>query len=324
LLFRHLALIIRLLILLSRPTLPSPTMRLLAHSIGQWLGQSLALGGVLALAACDTTPRGRDAAAGQKTAEVAIRFELVGDAAPSVAMLAYRAQSSGIGTDEVLNIVDPLTAPAPEGRCAFRDVAGSARALGALGGRVELEALPGWHLELGGNRGSIAPTPRVYPDVASVVGGVVAEFGPVNLEHADGFLDDAAVLTLVDAAGDRQNLLTPARPHLVGPEGGVIPANSVLPATGDLIFGLTGSPATFLELRPFGATWALSCPISPAGQDGHDRVVVRASEVAALSSLRVPVSVEAVSRASHPVTLGGTTVRLTVEVRSSTVVELRP
>jgi hypothetical protein len=290
-------------------------MRFLAHSI--------ALAGALAAAACDTTPRGRDAAAaGQKTAEVAVRFELVGDAAPSVSMLAYRAQSSGIGTDDVLNIVDPLTAPAPEGACAFRDVAGSARALGALGGRVELEALPGWHLDLGGSRGSIAPTPRVYPDVAAVVGGVVAEVGPLDLENADGFLENDASLRLVDAAGGWVNVIAPARPRLVGPEGGALPANSILPASGDLIFGLSGNPSTFLELRPFGATWALSCPVSP--EAGRDRVVVRAAEVARLASLHVPVSVEAVSRTSHPVALGGTTVRLTMEVRSSTVVELRP
>jgi hypothetical protein len=267
----------------------------------------MAFGGALAVAACDSTPRGRDAAApGQKTAEVAVRFELVGDAPPSASMLAYRAQASGIGTDDVLNIVDPLTAPAPEGTCAFRDVAGSARALGALGGRVDLEALPGWHLELGANRGSLAPTPRVYPDVAAVVGGVVAEAGPISLENAEGFLDADATMALVDSVGNQVSFTAPARPQLVGPEGGYLPASSILPATGDLVFGLQGTQTTFLELRPYGATWALSCPVV-LSEGGRGRVIVRAPEVA-----------------SHPTTLGSTTVRLTVEVRSSSVVELRP
>jgi hypothetical protein len=303
-------------------------MRVLTHSI--------AVVALVAGAACDTTPRGRDAAAGaQRISEAAVRFEVVGDGAPSVSMLAYRASTSGLSTDDILSIVDPLTAPAPEGVCVARDVAGAARALVALGnngaGKVELEALSGLHLDLGMGIGAtgtattlaIAPSPRVFPDLASVVGGVVSEAGPVTLEAAPGSL------ALVDAAGNRAVLALPAQPRLTGPEGGALPANSAIALGGDLILGVsvsgggpqTGAPAhpAFLELRPFGATWALACPVG-----NRDRVVIPASEVTRLANLHVPVSIEAVTRETHPLNVGGTSVRLTLEVRSSSVVELRP
>ena len=289
-------------------------MRLLTHSI--------AVVALVAGAACDTTPRGRDAAAGaQRVSEAAVRFEVVGDGSPSVSMLAYRASASGISTDDVLSIVDPLTAPAPEGFCVVRDVAGAPRALGASGGKVELEALSGLHLDLALGAGNIAvtPSPRVYPDLASVVGGVVAEAGPVALEGAP------TGLALADEAGNRAALGFPAQPRLIGPEGGALPANSVLSVSGDLVLGVSGAPSppsphpAFLELRPFGATWALACPVG-----SHDRVLIPAVEVARLANLHVPVSIEAVTRETHLLNVGGSSVRLTLEVRSSSVVELRP
>jgi hypothetical protein len=298
-------------------------MRLVSHSI--------AVVALLAGAACDTTPRGRDAAAGpQRISEAAVRFEVVGDGAPSVSMLAYRASTSGLNTDDVLSIVDPLTAPAPEGVCVVREVAGAARAVVASGGKVELEALSTFHLDLGmaphgqpaddGADATIAitPSPRVYPDLASVVGGVVSEAGPVALEASP------IGLALVDGGGNRAVLALPARPSLTGPEGGALPANSTVSVGGDLILGVStlggpGAHPAFLELRPFGATWALACPVG-----ARDRVVIPAVEVIHLANLHVPVSIEAVTRETHPLNVGGTSVRLTVEVRSSSVVELRP
>jgi hypothetical protein len=287
-----------------------------------FLTHSIAVVALATAAACDTTPRGRDAAAGgQRIAEAAVRFEVVGDGAPSVSMLAYRATASGVSTDDVLSIVDPLTAPAPEGFCTVRDVAGGARALGASGGKVELEALSGLHLDMGMAAGimAVTPSPRVYPDLASVVGGVVAEAGPVTLEAAP------LALALADGMGNRAALALLAQPHLTGPDGEALPANSILSVTGDLILGvsLPADPPSlhpaFLELRPFGATWALACPVG-----AHDRVVIPAAEVTRLANLHVPVSIEAVARETHPLNVGGTSVRLTLEVRSSSVVELRP
>ncbi|HEY0706094.1 MAG TPA: hypothetical protein VGG33_04820 [Polyangia bacterium] len=322
-------------------------MRPLAHSIATAATSVAALVGV----ACDSTPRGRDASAGsQRVAEVAVRFEVAGDGAPSVSMLAYQAAVSGAGTDDILSVVDPLTAPAPEGFCSFRDVAGAARALGAAGGKVELEALPGWRLDLGDGR-ALNAAARVFPDIASVVGGVVAELGPVDLRAASrglggiGLVNDGETaglpgeslpapawpsgLALMEASGARFGLNPPRPVQLIGPQGTVLPANSTISvssagtANGELVFGLGAAesvgPPAFLELRPFGATWALACPAV-----GRDRVVIPAVEVARLTGLKVPVSVEAVSRESRGLVLGGAPVRLTVEVRASSVVELRP
>jgi hypothetical protein len=325
-------------------------MRPLAHSIAT---TAVATAAALVGAACDSTPRGRDASAGShKIAEVAVRFEVAGDAAPSVSMLAYQAAISGAGTDDILSVVDPLTAPAPEGYCSLRDVAGPARSLGAAGGRVELEALAGWRLDLGDGR-TLNASPRVFPDIASVVGGVVAELAPVGLRSAsrglglvaDGetFLGQAeaavpawpAGLALIDANGGRVGLTPPRPVPLTGPQGTLLPANSTISissagtATGDLVFGLgageANAPTAFLELRPFGATWALACPTIDRDRL-RDRVVVPAVEVARLAGLRVPISVEAVTRESRALMLtsGGAPVRLTVEVRASSVVELRP
>jgi hypothetical protein len=116
-------------------------------------------------------------------------------------------------------------------------------------------------------------------------------------------------------------------------DSGLLP--SKISATSDLTLSVAGparSPgqALFVELRPLGSTWALACPVTtqgPAGAAG-DRVVVPVSWLARLAELKVSVSVEAVARESHLAQLGassgGTAVRLTLEVRSSSVVELVP
>jgi hypothetical protein len=294
---------------------------------------------VLAGAACDTTPRGRDAAAqsGQRIAEVSVRLDAPNGGTPSASVLAFRASVTGVSPDEVLPAVDPLVVAQPtEGACVLRDVAGPARALGAQGGRVELEALEGLTVELGQSGralderleltgGSVLrPTPRVYPNLPSVVGGVWAEAGPVDLAAAP------TVVSLSDSAGGRFGV--PAMPRLgifaSGTHGETAPMPARLTATSDLHLSVAGPARTFVELRPFGATWALACPTTtaPGGLSGAtDRAVVPASWLGRLAELKVPVRVEAVARESHPaVTSGGTSVRLTLEVRSWAEIELVP
>ena len=319
-------------------------MRPLAHSI--------ATAALLVGAACDSTPRGRDASAGsQKIAEVAVRFEVAGDAAPSVSMLAYQAAISGSGTDDILSVVDPLTAPAPEGYCSRRDVAGPARALGAAGGKVELEALAGWRLDLGDGR-ALDASPRVFPDIASVVGGVVAELGPIGLRSAsrglglagdEGLPSDSAVptwtwpagLALIDAGGGRVGLNPPRPIPLIGPQGTLLPANSTISislaatATGDLVFGLVGAgeatgPAA---LRRAAAVRRHLGAVVP-GRDraaSRDYVVVPAAELGRLAGRGFRSrSKRSRARAVDSSRDGGAPVRLTLEVRASSVVELRP
>jgi hypothetical protein len=277
---------------------------------------SLLAVGFLAALGCETPTR-PDAAApsSPQIAELTVRLDAPNDGAPSVSALAYRAAMSGI--EDVRAVVDPLMAPAPavETGCLLRDVAGPARSLGVRGGSVELDALSTLTVDLGGGQPHLRLAPRPYPDLASVVGGVVSEANPVALDAAP------ATLAIVDPANRRELVAVPEVPRLLDVDAAALPASASFPGRSDLVLGVSGDRPAFVELRPFGATWALACTV------GADRrVVVPAAEIARLMnrSGQVPVSVEAVARDARWLTLGGSQVRLTLEVRSSSVVELRP
>jgi hypothetical protein len=273
---------------------------------------------LLVSAGCDFSPRpARDASTqSQRLAEVAIRLDAPSDGPPSATVLAYRAGISGVAVDDVLSVIDPLVAPAPESGCVLRDVAGAARAIGAHGGKLELEPLGGLVVDLGAGEPYLRPLPRVYPDLASAVSGVVGEAGPVDLAVAP------QTLGLTDESqGRRLAVAVPTLPRLLDADAAPLPANPILSSRGDLVLLVNGPLQTFVELRPFGATWALACAtVGPA----RDRVVVPAAELGRLADLHVPVSLEAVARESQSLVLAGAPVRLTLEVRTSSVVELRP
>jgi hypothetical protein len=301
-------------------------MRVWAHNFAS-LGILLSLG-----VGCDSTPRGRDAAAqsGQRMAEVAVHLDAANGGMPALSVLAFRASVTGVNPDDVLPAVDPLVVLPPEaGACVLRDVAGAARALGAQGGRVELDALSGLVLDLDPLRrtasGSIVrPTAHVFPNLASVVGGVVAEAGPLELSATP------EVLGLGDSGGALFRV--PAFPRMEQLDGGPLPPSPRFSATADLVLSVSRpSRITFVELRPYGATWALACPlVTQPGAGSGDRalLVVPAADLAKLAELRVPVFIEAVAReiqfAQLGASVGGAAVRLTLEVRSSSRVELVP
>ncbi len=302
----------------------------------------LALSVVFAGAGCDITPRPRDASdpPGQRIDEVAVRLEAPNGGTPSASVVAFHATVNGVSPDDVLPAVDPLVAPPPEGACAVRDVTGTARSLGlqaAQGGRVELEAL--YNLSLGfwqsGNTEDLdvngpsvlKPSPHVFPNVASVVGGVIAEAGPIDL------VDSPDLLWLGDSGA---RVPVPPLPRIENSDGSPLPAKPSFSASRDLVLSVIGPPRTFVEIRPFVATWALACPVTahPGGADRY-RVVVPAADLARLAALRVPVTIQAVARESQflsgvtsqaqpPSASGNPTVRLTLEVRSSAVVDLQP
>src|SRR6185369_15326995 len=82
---------------------------------------------------------------------------------------------------DVLGTVDPLAAAGPDQGCALRDVDATTSALGARGAAIELEEMTGIGVGLGNGEALLRPFPRLFPDVATVVGGVVAEVGPQTL-----------------------------------------------------------------------------------------------------------------------------------------------
>jgi hypothetical protein len=291
------------------------------------LAVCLSLATLTAAFGCDSTPSKRDASVGgQRVAEVAVRLDAPSGSTPSASVLAYRAGVTGVSVDDVLSVIDPLVASPPEAGCVRRDVAVAARTVGLHGGKIELEALGALALDLGAGVPNLRPLSRVYPELASAVGGVVSEAGPIDLTVSPqtlGMTDEVS--------GRRLAVAVPALPRLLDDEGVALPATMAFDPGSDLVLGVAGpartafSSGAFVELRPFGATWALSCAVSNgAGFNGDSYVVIPAAELGRLADLRVPVSLEAVVRESHGVVLGSSPVRLTLEVRTSSVIELRP
>src|SRR5512133_1167999 len=160
--------------------LPTPH-RLSSHRLA---GPLAAISVSAALFGCDAGNHGKDAspATSQRLSQISVRLDLPSGSAPSVSVLAFRAESTDVPASEVLGTVDPLVAPAPETSCELRDVAGSARALRAQGGAVNLQELGGVSLEVTAGE-TLRPAPRVYPPLADVVSGVIAEAGPFDLEQ---------------------------------------------------------------------------------------------------------------------------------------------
>jgi hypothetical protein len=271
---------------------------------------------------CDVVgSRGRDASAplSQRVAEVSVRIDAPPSGTPSVSVLAFRASVTGLLAGEVLGVVDPLVARAPEKGCEIRDVAAAARALPDQGGQVELEELTSVSLNLGAGMPPLRPTPRVYPQLAAAVGGVIGEAGPVDL----AVLPEKITVLLAGQESDGPVGLTLQQvPRLLDQAGDSLANVKHLDPTVDLALTVSGPARSFLEIRPlFGASTAIACPAGPNG-----RVVVPHAllEQVAASSGRVPVTFEAVWRDNRDALLGGQTVRLSIETRSAAVLDLRP
>ena len=271
-------------------------------------------------AGCDTATHGKDAspASSQRLAQVSVRLDYPSGGAPAVSVLAFRAEAIDMPSSEVLGAVDPLVAPAPESACELRDVAGSARALRAQGGALNLQELGGVSLQVASDA-ALRPAPRVYPPLADVVGGVIAEAGPLDL----GSVPDTFILAVPTRADDHATLelAVPAAPAISDGADSPLDTRTSMSMKGDLVLRVSGPPRTFLEIRPFGAPSAIACAATTGGW-----VVVPHDLLAKLvaSAGRAPVSFEAVWRESRLLQAGGETTRVSFEARSSAVLELRP
>jgi hypothetical protein len=269
---------------------------------------------------CDTGSHGRDAspAASQRLSQVSVRLDLPSGSAPSVSMLAFRAETSDMPPADVLAAVDPLVAPAPESSCELRDVAGSARALRAQGGAVSLQELGGVSLQITPEE-ALHPVPRVYPPLAEVVGGVIAEAGPYDLDQVPADFTLTLPVRVDETAAYR--LAVPVAPSVADSNDQPLEARTSISLKGDLVLRVSGPPRTFLEIRPFGAPSAIACAVTSGGW-----VVVPHDLLAKLvaSAGRAPVSFEAVWRESRQAPAGSEAPRVSFETRSSAVLELKP
>jgi hypothetical protein len=304
-------------------------------------------------AGCDSEQRARDASAppSLQTSEVSVRFDVAPQKAPVMSVLAFHATVAGVLQRDVLGIVDPLAAAAPERDCELRDLDLSANALVAQGGSIELQELGGIGLMLGapdltGLPGSamqtlptgglatagtiVRPFPRLFPDVATVVGGVVAEAGPLQL----GGLPDRIGLLTPASELPLEELAVPAAPRITSVNGAPLVPGAKVDGHEGLTIGVAGGDAgTIVELRPFGATVAISCAV-PQSSAGESTLTVPRALMARLTGAAnpsasapvkaLPASLDALSRARVRVAPFAATNHLSIEVRASTAVELAP
>ena len=310
---------------------------------------SASLAGVLALAACGEAPHTVDAQAAPSalSAEVSIRFD-VSPARPStVQVLAFRAATTSTASDwhpDVLGIVDPLAASAPEQGCALGDIDLATTAVMLRGGSIELQELTGIGVGLGAAGDGVPaadtllrPFPRLYPDVATIVGGVVAETGPQPL----GTLPERVTLFTADSELPVANLAVPAAPRVLALNGAAYDPNAAsgpsatgvpqIDARDGVSVTIAGGAGGRIELRPFGATIAAACAI-PATAPAEAVVTIPRTFIAGLarsmggpSGAPFAASIEVARRASlRPSLTLASGARVSVEVRSATTVELRP
>ena len=304
------------------------------------------------LAACDGSSPATDASTplASHSAQVALRIDVPSDKKlPSLTALAYRASFSGISAREVLRLVDPLadgTGTLVAGDCELRDLDKASAALAARGDGIELEELRGVVIasaDLASDKTPtfelpelLRPSPRLFPDLASSIGGVVAEGGPIGL--ADLPLRLHVTEGTVAAGGSETVLAVPSPSWLRQLNGNVPIGGSAISVSQDLrlIIGTEGKDETIVEIRPFGATVALACslPASDAAAMPNETAFVVSGEllarlvIAARGTPGAPIaaSLDVVRRADQPLSPahGQLAVQGAVEVRTSTMVELRP
>jgi hypothetical protein len=305
------------------------------------------LAGALALG-CGEAPRTVDAQAAPtaQSAEISIRFD-VSPGRPSTAqVLAFRATTTatapaaGGAADwrpDVLGIVDPLAATAPEQGCALGDIDLATTAVVLRGGSIELQELTGIGVGLGGaNEGVPAaetllrPFPRLYPDVATIVGGVVAETGPQPMTT----LPERVTLFTAESELPVANVAVPAAPRMLALNGAAFDGSAAAAPQVDARDGvavtIAGGAGGRIELRPFGATIAAACAI-PTTAPAEAVVTIPRAFIAGLarsmggpSGAPFAASIELARRTSLRPSSVAAGARVSVEVRSAATVELRP
>jgi hypothetical protein len=301
----------------------------------------LSLVGMLAAAAwgCDGTPATLDAATAPsaRMAALSLRLDAVPAKAPTLSVLGFRATFSGIAASDVLGLVDPLAGATPAHDCQLRDIDSAAAALGAAGNGIELEELSGVGVSMVDASAAIRTSPRLFPDVAPSIGGVVSEAGPLVLQAwpeqvriTNGLTNETVPLAL-----------SVPSPGQVTSINGLLPiANTTLPVAGDLNLGFKTSGSMdhavdAVEIRPFGATVALICrlPSAPAkdAADGtnplsfvvsHQLIRALVAATGAASGSPVAASLDLVRRPAGEAALADT--RVAIEARTSLLVELHP
>jgi hypothetical protein len=258
------------------------------------------------------------------SAELSVRFDVTEAKPPAVSVLGFRAATAGPDAPDVLGLVDPLSAAAPDQGCILRDGDQATSALGARGSSIDLEELSGVGVGFGPGEPLVRPFPRVFPDVAGVVGGVVAEAAPQPLV----LLPEHVSLYGADSELPLAELAVPALPHLQAANGAAPIPGMHIDASEGLSLALTGAGGALVELRPFGSTVVVSCAV-PSNASTESVVTIPRALLVHLPRARagtwgVPVSIEVARRVRARVPLSPGGARVSIEVRSAVASELRP
>jgi len=278
-------------------------------------------------AGCDGGARVPDARAQQSvySSELSVRFETgigagADKTAATVSVLGFSAVASGTDDADVLGMVDPLAADAPDQGCVLRDADVDARVLGGRGGAIDLQELAGVGVALPAPETMLHPSPRVYPDVAGVVSGVVAEAA-----RSLTSVPERVALHVSGAELPIADLAVPTLPTLLSINGAAPTAGARVDASDGLTVTLGDPAGALVELRPFGATVAISCAI-PTNASTEASLTVPRSLLVHLSpgAGALPVSIEVARRLRTRTVLGTPETRVSVEVRSTMAVELHP
>jgi hypothetical protein len=334
----------------------------------------LAVGCAVALGACDGSAPVLDASApvASRAAQIALRIDVQQTAPASLSGLAYRAAYSGISQREVLGLVDPMAGggaaglgdsaaaaaiaagtraaapvdPAAHG-CLIRDLDRASTDLASHGDSIELEELKGIAVSgLDPARPELLRlSPRLFPDIAASIGGVVSEGGPVGLSELPAGIRVTEAASATAAVSEAEVALpTPAWMRLVN--GAPIVAGLSVSTADDLTLGLSvaGEGDTTVEVRPLGATVALTCPVPsgaplaegagstspPAGPSTGETAFVVSRQLllrlvaAAGGAPGAPIAAALDVVRRSELALAPSNTGVSIEIRTSTLVELRP
>jgi len=258
------------------------------------------------------------------SAELSIRFDVADGRPPAVSVLGFRASADGPTAPDVLGLVDPLWTAAPDQGCALHDVDRAASAMGARGETVDLEELSGVGVGFGPGEPLVRPFPRLFPDVAGVVGGVVAESAPQPLAALPERLSVYGAESELPVA----EVSVPPLPRLLAANGKAPVAGMQIDVADGLTLSLANAAGALIELRPFGATVAVSCAVPPNASTEALVNIPRALLVhlprARSRGQGVQVSIEVARRLRAREPLAPSGARVSVEVRSAMAAELRP
>jgi len=271
----------------------------------------------LLFTACDGAERPADASspATAESVSVAVRIDGRAGATPSASFLAFRGATATMTEAEILASVDPLFAAPPTAGCVVRALDANSATLLARSASVELSALTQLTLTIDGGA-PIRPVPSVYPDLAGIASGIVAEAGPFILQNAPKTL---AMRFDTDSSATSTEL--PALPTATGADGETLTEGSRLDVSKDHLLQIVGPSGAFVEIRPFGTTEWLACT---ANADGKVLLPGAALQRLARFAGAIPVSLDVVWRDQRVTTVEGIANRInvSVELRSSALVGL--